>query len=334
MKKRAIVLVLCSILAGTSACGTGAGNNAGASRAGDSTGSGTEKEKFTVGICQLVQHDALDMASKGFEDTLREEFGDGITIDVQNAQGDAATCSTIINGFVANDYDLILANATPALQSAASATSDIPVLGTAVTDYAGALNLTDFQGTTGMNISGTSDLGPLDQQEDMIMELVPDVSRVSILYCSAEPNSKFQAEKIEEFLKEDGVDFKEFTFADSNDIQSVAAAAAADCDAIYIPTDNTAASNMTLVSNITQAAGIPVICGEENMCRAGGLATLSISYYELGQKTGRQAIEILKNGADPAGMPVETVNAAEKKFNQQYADAIGMTMPEDYKVIE
>lgn len=289
---------------------------------------------YTVGVCQLVQHDALDAATQGFIDTLEAEFGDSITIDSQNAQGDSATCATIINGFVSNDYDLILANATPALQAAVAGTTSIPILGTSITDYATALNIDDWTGTTGINVSGTSDLAPLDQQEDMILELVPDVQQVAVFYCSAEPNSKYQAEVIEGYLDEDGVAYKEYTFADSNDLQSVITAAVADCDVVYIPTDNTAAANMTLVANVTEPAGIPVITGEQNMCAAGGLATLSISYYDLGVATGEQAIEILENGADVSTMEIEYASATTKMYNPEYAEAIGIEIPDDYEAIE
>ena len=290
-------------------------------------------EKFTVGICQLIQHNALDAATQGFEDALTEKYGDNVTIDYQNAQGESTTCATIINGFVNNDYDLILANATAALQAAASATTDIPILGTSITDYATALSISDFSGTTGRNVSGTSDLAPLDQQEDMILELVPDAQKVSILYCSGEANSKYQAEQIEKYLEEDGVEYQEYTFSDSNDLQSVVTSAAADCDALYIPTDNTAASNMTIVANVTEPAGIPVICGEENMTRAGGLATLSISYYDIGYAAGQQAIQILSEGADISTMEIGYATTVTKEYNKDYADAIGITIPDDYTEI-
>ncbi len=293
-------------------------------------------EKFTVGICQLVQHNALDAATKGFIDVLKEKYGDNVVIDEQNAQGDSATCTTIINGFVSNEYDLILANATPALQAAMNATQDIPILGTSVTDYGTALAMDGFDASkgTGINVSGTSDLAPLDQQEDMILELVPDVKKVSILYCSAEANSQYQAAQIEKFLEEDGVEYAEFTFSDSNDLQSVVQSAISDCDALYIPTDNTAASNMTVVNNITQPAGIPIICGEENMMKSGALATLSISYEDLGRATGEQAIEILSNGADIKTMPIAYAAATTKEYNKSYADAIGITIPDDYTAVE
>ncbi len=346
MKKKILALVLAGTMLAMAGCGSQAADTTATTATSDTTAAATEDaadtaestaadsdQKFTVGICQLVQHNALDAATQGFEDALKEKYGDNVTIDYQNAQGDSTTCATIVTGFVNNNYDLILANATPALQAAVSATTDIPILGTSVTDYGAALNISDFSGTTGMNVSGTSDLAPLDQQEKMILELVPDVKKVSILYCSAEANSKFQANEIEKYLDEDGISYEEFTFADSNDLQSVVSSAVSDCDAVYIPTDNTAASNMTIVANITEPAGIPVICGEENMCRAGGLATLSISYYDLGYTTGQQAIRILSEGADISTMPIENAAATTKEYSASYAEAIGMTMPDDYTPI-
>ena len=308
---------------------------AAATEAGSETQAEGADKVYHIGICQLVQHAALDKATQGFKDALTELLGEeAVVFDEQNAQGDSQMCSTIANQFVASQYDLIMANATPALQAAASATSDIPILGTSVTDYGTALGMSDFSGTTGINISGTSDLAPIDQQEDMILELVPDVKKVAILYCSSEPNSKFQADMIKGYLEEDGIAFEEFTFSDSNDIQSVATQAVSGADAVYIPTDNTAASNMTLISNITAPAGIPVICGEQNMCIKGGLATLSISYYDLGTATGKQAIEILKNGADVSAMEIEYASATTKMYNVANAETIGANVPEDYVAIE
>ncbi|MGN1024547.1 MAG: ABC transporter substrate-binding protein [Lachnospiraceae bacterium] len=322
--------------AATSAATEAAAADATEAAAAETTASATaaaDGKTYKVGVCQLVQHEALDAATQGFEDVLTKALGDSVTIDVQNAQGDSTTCATIVNGFVSNEYDLILANATPALQAAVAATTDIPILGTSITDYGTALNMSDFSGTTGINVSGTSDLAPLDQQEDMILELVPDVKNVGILYCSAEPNSKFQATQIEKYLDEDGVAYTEYTFSDSNDLQSVVTSAAESSDAIYIPTDNTAASNMTVISNVTEPAKIPVICGEENMCKSGGLATLSISYYDLGTATGNMALDILQNGADVSTMEVQYASATTKEYNQEYADAIGFTMPDGYTPI-
>lgn len=294
----------------------------------------TGKDVYNVGICQLVQHEALDKATEGFKAALTDKLGDKVKFDVQNAQGDSNTCSTICTGFVANKYDLIMANATPALQAAVSATSSIPIVGTSVTDYATALDYDSWNGKTGINVTGTCDLAPLDQQEDMILEIVPDVKKVAILYCSAEANSAYQSEQIQKYLEEDNIEYKVYTFSDSNDIQSVVTSAVSECDCVYIPTDNTAASNMTIVSNVCNDAKIPVICGEENMTKKGGLSTLSISYYDIGYSAGEMAYEILVNGANPGDMEIKTAATTTKKYNPDYAAALGKTMPEDYVAID
>ena len=295
-----------------------------------------EGETYTVGICQLVQHAALDAATQGFKDALTEKLGDKVTFDEQNAQGEPATCSTIVTGFVANEYDLIMANATPALLAAVSATDTIPILGTSVTDYATALAIDDMDAAvgTGINVSGTSDGVPAQLYADTVMELVPEAKKVAIVYCSAEPNSVLQADQFIACMDELGVATEVFTFADSNDIQAVVTAAIEGADAMYIPTDNTAASNMTIVSNICAPAGVPLICGEEGMCGAGGLATVSISYYDIGYVCGEMAYEILVNGADVSAMPIGYAASPEKKYNADYAEAIGFEMPEGYVAIE
>lgn len=291
---------------------------------------------YNVGICQLVQHAALDAATQGFMDALTEKLGDSVVFDLQNAQGDSATCSTITTGFVANNYDLIMANATPALQAAMSATDVIPILGTSVTDYATALADPEMDATvgTGVNVSGTSDGVPAQAYADTVMELVPEAKYVAIVYCSAEPNSVKQGEDFIACMDALGVETKVFTFADSNDIQAVVTAAIEGADALYIPTDNTAASNMTIVSSVCEPAGIPVICGEEGMCGVGGLATVSISYYNIGHVCGEMAYEILVNGADVSATPIGYDNAPVKKYNADYAAAIGFEMPAEYSVIE
>lgn len=288
---------------------------------------------YNVGICQLVQHPALDAATQGFRDALTEKLGDKVVFDEQNAQGDSATCSTIATGFVANKYDLIMANATPALLAAVSATDTIPVLGTSVTDYASALDVTpDANGALGMNASGTSDGVPAQLYVDCMLELVPNVKNVSIIYCSAEPNSVLQADQFIAAMG-DKAACSVYTFADSNDIQAVVTSAIEGADAVYIPTDNTAASNMTIVAGVCEPAGIPVICGEEGMCSGGGLATVSISYYDIGHVCGEMAYEILVNGADVAKMPVGYSANPVKKYNADYAAAINFQMPEGYEVI-
>ena len=201
-----------------------------------------EGTTYQISICQLVQHVALDAATQGFQDALTEKLGDAVIFDVQNASGDSNTCSTIMNTFVSNNVDLIMANATPALQAAVAATGDIPVLGTSVTDYATALDISDWSGATGINVSGTSDLAPLDQQADMLQELFPDARKVGLIYCSAEPNSKYQVDVIKGFLEAKGYECTEYTFADSNDVASVTQNACDGSDVLYIPTDNTAAA--------------------------------------------------------------------------------------------
>ena len=289
---------------------------------------------YTVGILQLVQHDALDAATQGFKDALTEELGDAVTFDEQNASGETATCATIANQFVTEGVDLILANATASLQASAAATSDIPILGTAVTDYATALDIDDWTGTVGGNISGTSDLAPLDQQAALFTELLPDAKKIGLLYCSAEPNSKYQADVITEYLEDAGFEVSEYPFADSNDIQSVTTTACNEVDAIYIPTDNTAANNTELINNVAEPAGVPIIAGEEGICSGCGIATLSISYYDLGYKTGEMAAKILTGEEDISTMAVESAEATTKEYVQSRADKLGVESPDDYTAIE
>lgn len=291
--------------------------------------------KYTIGILQQLEHPALDSATEGFQAALTDLLGEeNVTFDLQNAQNEQANCATIANSFVSNEYDLILANATTALQSCAAATSTIPVLGTSITDYATALEIDDWSGTTGRNISGTSDLAPLDQQEDLLLELFPDAKTVGILYCSAEPNSKYQATKFEEYLTADGIAFKEYTAADSNDIAAVVQSAVTEVDVIYIPTDNTMAGNTEVIANIVVPAGVPVIAGEEGICSGCGVATLSISYYDIGYKAGEMAYDILVNDADITTMEVEYAPQVTKKYNAAICDQLQVTPPEGYVAIE
>lgn len=289
---------------------------------------------YNIGICQLVEHDALDAATKGFKDVLIEKLGkDNVKFDEQNAQGESATCATIVNSFVSSNVDLIMANATPALQSAANATGDIPVLGTSVTDYATALALKDFNGVVGTNVSGTCDLAPLDKQAEMITELFPEAKKVGILYCSAEPNSKYQSTEITKILEDKGLTCAEFTFVDSNDIAGVVQKAVADSDVIYVPTDNTVASNTSVIDSIARPAGVPIVAGEEGICSGCGVATLSISYEDLGRATGEMAYEILVNGKDISEMKVEYAAATTKKYNKEIVEELKITIPEGYVAI-
>lgn len=291
-----------------------------------------EKTSYTVGICQLAPHVALDAATLGFRDALVEAFGEDINIEEQNAAGDSNTCSTIINGFVANDVDLILANATPALQAAASATGDIPVLGTAVTEYGVALGIENFSGTVGTNVSGTSDLAPLDQQAAMIQEWCPDAENVGLLYCSAEPNSQYQVDTVQKALEDLGYTCTQYPFSDTNDLASVTQNAADNSDVLYIPTDNTAANNTGIIDNICHGK-LPVFTGEEGICAGCGVATLSIDYYDLGVTTGQMAVKILKGEADVSEMPIEYAPQFTKKYNTAACEALGLTVPEGYEAI-
>lgn len=295
---------------------------------GSASGDGT----YTVGICQLVQHPALDAATQGFKDALTEKLGDKVTFMEQNASGDSATCSVICNQFVGEEVDLIMANATPALLAAQSATGTIPILGTSVTDYASALEIDGWTGATGTNISGTSDRVPESEQAKVLNELFPDAVNVGIVYCSAEPNSKVQAEAFTEAASAMGYTLKEYTFADSNDVAQVVQTACDESDVLYIPTDNTAASNTELINNVALNAGVPIVCGEEGLCRGCGIATLSISYYNLGYKTGEMAYEILVNGANPGEMEIAYADFT-KEYNPAICEALGITIPEGYVAI-
>lgn len=290
---------------------------------------------YNIGICQLVQHTALDAATKGFQDKLTELMGkDHVKFDYQNAQNDSPTCATICNQFVASNYDLIMANATASLQAAATATDSIPILATSITDYGTALDMSDFSGTTGKNISGTSDLAPLDQQADMIHELFPDAKNVGILYCSAEANSKFQSSTITKYLKKYGYTVKEYTFSDSNDVASVTTTACHDSDVIYVPTDNTAASNAEVINNIALPAKKPVVAGEEGICKGCGISTLSISYYDIGVKTAEMAYDILVNGKDIKTMEVQYAPKTTKEYIADRANTLGIKIPDDYTEIK
>ncbi len=327
---------VCGAAAALTACGGSSASSAAASSVASSAAAGSAAasgDSYTVGICQLVQHAALDAATQGFEDALTAEFGDNVKFDFQNAQGDSATCATIANGFVSAGVDLIMANATPALQAAQSATNGIPVLGTSVTEYGVALGLSDFSGTVGGNISGTSDLAPLDQQADMIVEWMPEAKKVGLLYCSAEANSQYQVDEVQKYLEAKGVTATQYAFSDSNDLSSVCQKAADENDALYVPTDNTVAANTGIVDGICRPAKKPVFAGEEGICAGCGVATLSISYYDLGYTTGEMAVKILKGEADISTMPIEYTDVT-KKYNKAVCDDLGLTAPEGYEAIE
>lgn len=295
----------------------------------------TEGDTYNVGICQLVQHDALDAATQGFKDALIEELGeDKVHFEEQNAQGDSNTCSTIVNSFVSSGVDLILANATPALQAASAGTNEIPILGTSVTEYGVALDLDDFDGTVGGNISGTSDLAPLDGQADMLQEIFPDAKTVGLLYCSAEANSQYQVDTVKGYLDEKGYECKYYAFSDSNDLSAVTTTASNEVDVIYVPTDNTVANNTEIVYNICMPAGVPVIAGEEGICKGCAVATLSISYYDLGVATGKMAAKVLTGESNISEMPIEYAPNFTKKYNAAICEELGITIPDGYEAVE
>ena len=335
MKKLLSLLCVAAMIFALAACGGSQAPAATQAPAAEAPAEApaAEAQVFNIGICQLVQHPALDLATQGFKDALTEKLGDSVSFNEQNASGDAATCAVICNQFVSDEVDLIMANATPALLAAASATNVIPVLGTSITDYGSALGIEGFTGATGSNISGTSDLAPLDGQAQMLSELFPDAKTVGIVYCSGEPNSKFQANTIAPMLTELGYTVTEYTFADSNDVANVTASACAECDVLYIPTDNTAASCTEAINNVALNAGVPIIAGEEGICAGCGVATLSISYYDIGYATGEMAYEILVNGADVSAMEVQYAPQFTKEYNAAICEALQITVPEDYVAI-
>ena len=312
MKKIIALLLVVSILAVFSACGT------------------AEKDSYVVGICQLVQHPALDEATKGFRDALTDALGDKVTFDEQNASNDIPACATIANSFVSKNVDLIMANATPALQACASATTEIPILGTSVTEYGVALSIENFDGTVGGNISGTSDLAPLAEQANMIVELFPDAQSIGLIYCSAEANSLYQVNVVKAELEAKGLTATPYPFSELNDMAAVAEAACATSDVIYVPTDNTVASATNILYGVTKEANIPVIAGEEGICAGCGVASLTISYYDLGYKTGEMAAQILKGEAKIEEMPIAYAPNFVKKYNPDVCADLGITPPDDY----
>lgn len=296
------------------------------------TACGGDDGKYTIGICQLITHDALDAATQGFKDAVIAELGEeNVVFEEQNAAGDTNTCSTIMNTFVSDDVDLIMANATPALQAAATATADIPILGTSVTEYGVALNIEGFDGLVGGNISGTSDLAPLDKQAAMLQEWFPDAKNVGLLYCSAEANSQYQVDVVQAELETMGYTCKQYSFADTNDMAAVTEECAANSDVIYVPTDNAVANATGIVDGVCRPAGVPIIAGEAGICGGCGVATLSISYYDLGVATGKMAVKILKGEADIAEMPIEYAATSTPQYNADICAELGLTAPDGYE---
>ena len=315
MKKIIALTIAVLMLLGLAACG----------------GAPADDGKYTIGICQLVQHEALDAATLGFKEALTEKLGDKVVFEEKNASGEQMNCATIINGFVSNNVDLIMANATAPLQTAAGATNTIPILGTSVTDYASALEIENWTGTVGTNVSGTSDLAPLNEQAAMVKELFPDAKNVGLLYCLAEANSQYQVDVITTELEALGFTCTPYGFTDTNDVASVTQAACANSDVIYIPTDNTAASNTEAIANVVLPEKVPVIAGEAGICSGCGVATLSIDYYDLGYQTGLMAEKILTGAADVSTMSVQFAPEVTKMYNAANCEALGIVPPAGYE---
>lgn len=323
MKKLLAVLLAALMLLTLAACGGTEDNT--------TTDADSDAVVYNVGICQLVQHEALDQATQGFKDALVATLGeDKVKFDEQNASGDPGTCATIVNSFVSSEVDLILANATASLQSAAAATTEIPILGTSVTEYGVALELDNFNGTVGGNVSGTSDLAPLTQQAQMVIDLVPEAKSVGIIYCSSEANSIYQVKIVKEYLEGKGLTVTEYPFSDSNDIAASTTAACNTSDAIYIPTDNAAVAASEVIDGICRPAKVPVITGDTGSASKCGIAVLAISYYNLGYKTGEMAAKVLTGEEDISTMPIQYDEDVKYMYNAEICEELGITVPENY----
>ena len=322
MKKKLLSAALAATMALTLAACGGEGQSA------------DDPDGYTIGICEQMEHVSLSEATQGFMDGLTELLGaDKVVFREQNAGGEQTNCTTIMNGFLAEGVDLILANATWPLQAAASATADTPILGTSVTDYAVALGLDEFDGTVGGNISGTSDLVDLEAQAAIISELFPDAGTVGLLYCSGEPNSVYQIETVRGYLEPLGYACEIFAFTDVNDLGSVTQAACDACDVIYIPTDNTVATNVESVANVVLPAGVPVVGGDPGICSGCGVATIATDYYELGRLTAEMAAQVLNGEADISSMPIQ-YGAMEKIYDPENCELLGISIPEGYNPVE
>lgn len=300
---------------------------------GCSSSATDEVKVYTIGVCQLTEHDALDEATRGFVDAVKAELGSDVVINIRIADGTVNNCRTITNQFVADGVDLIMANATPALQAATESTGTIPIVATSITDYSTALGIRKWSGITGINATGTSDIAPISEQAEIIYEIVPDANKIGILYCVAESNSVYQAETMASELEKRGAVYQFYTVKNADEIEEVAKKAASENDAIYMPTDNTLASKTDILRDVFVEAKIPVIAGEEGLCKAG-VATLSISYYNIGYNAGLMAADILKNGTEPGLMEIQYADEYVKKYNPENAGKIGLDIPDDYIRIE
>ena len=314
-----VVMMLLSMLAG---CGsTAAPKN-------------ENPDAYRVGVVQLVQHVALDQATAGFQDALKEKLGDKVTVEVKEASGEPTNCTAIVTKFINDGVDLIMGNATPAVIAAKEATATIPIIGTSVTDYVSEeASIVESNEAPGGNVTGYSDMSDIAAHVELTQKICPEAKTVAIVYCSAEPNSVIQGGQAKELYEAAGFTVVTLTASDVTTISTVVTAACDQADVIYIPTDNLFAENMESVKNITEPAKIPVICGEGGMVEAGGTASVAIDYYVLGYRAGEMAYEILVNGKDPATMPIGFMTAEDMELviNEENVAAIGLTIPEDLK---
>ena len=293
---------------------------------GGSAGSASSSGTYRIGVLQLTQHAALDASNEGFIAAL-DDAGISYEADQQNANNEQSTCTTIASTFANDGVDLILAIGTPAAQACLNATTEIPIVGTAITDFAES-GLVESNDAPGGNLTGSSDMTPVADQISLLTQLVPDAAQVGLLYCTAESNSEIQIQMAEEELDGLGIGHERYSFSSTNELQTVVETMVGQVDAVYAPTDNTVAAAMSQVSATTNEAGIPTICGEVGMVENGGLASVSINYEELGYRAGEMAVQILTEGADPATMPIEYLEAEDCTLiaNQASADACGVDL--------
>ena len=327
-KKTLSLLLICLLTAALLLTGCGS--------SGDDAGSGTDAEQLKIGIMQFGEFTALQNATKGFIDGLAEAGyvdGENIAIHQLSAAAEAANCPSIADTLINENSDLILAVATPCASAIKEKTSDIPVLFTAVTDPAGS-GLIASNDAPGANLTGTSDMNPVEQQIALGKQLIPDAKKVAVMYCSSESNSKIQSDLAEAAIKEQGMESVVKTISAIDEAKSAIESLKGQVDFIYIPTDNTLADGMTTVAAAANECGIPTIVGESGMVGNGGLATYGINYYELGKATAAMAVKILKGEASPADMPVEyqtSEDILEVAINTETAEKLGVTIPDDLK---
>ena len=326
MKKLISILLSAALACGLAACGGASSSGAPASGSAASAASAPQGEAaYTVGICQLMEHEALDSATQGFKDKLEELLPGQVAFNEQNAQGETTNCATIVTKFVTDGVDLIMANGTNAVKAAKEATGEIPVVGTSVTSYEGS-GLVDSDDAPGANVTGTSDYNPVTNQIELLKALAPDAQTIGIVYCSGEENSQIQADEAKAALEAEGYAVELYTFAETSEMSTVFTQAASEVDAFYEPTDNLVAANMELVRSVTVPAGKVVICAEGGMVENGGLASYAVDYYSLGQAAAEQAYEILTEGSDPAAMPIQVMSTDQLELvvNEEVAAELGI----------